>query len=172
MPMVPAMQVLVLAGLVRSLAATGGAIFHAIGRPQIETKWQIIRLCVLAALIYPLSVKWGIIGTSIAVFWSIFVANLGFSFMGIKITRCGLKRYGKAIGLPLVSMLVMVSSIFALKSVINRVEIGVLALLAGVGVLVFLAISYLHDRVFDYGIQSLIKDQLLALRGIGTSPGD
>lgn len=172
MPMVPAMQVLVLAGLVRSLAATGGTIFHAIGKPQIDTKLQIIRLSVLAALIYPLSVKWGITGASIAVFWSIFFANLGFSFMVIKITGCGFKRYGKAIGIPLVSMLVMVSSIFALRSVIDRVEIGVLGLLVGVGVLVFLAISYLHDRLFDYGIQSLIKHQLLALRGIGASPGN
>jgi len=172
MPMVPAMQVLVLAGLVRSLAVTGGTIFHAIGKPQIDTKLQIIRLSVLAALIYPLSVKWGITGASIAVFWSIFFANLGFSFMVIKITGCGFKRYGKAIGIPLVSMLVMVSSIFALRSVIDRVEIGVLVLLVGVGVLVYLAISYLHDRIFDYGIQSLIKHQLFALRGIGASPGN
>jgi len=68
MPMVPAMQVLVFAGLIRSIQATRGAIFHAIGKPTIDTRWQVVRLSILAFSIYPFTIRAGIIGTSIAVF--------------------------------------------------------------------------------------------------------
>ena len=37
-PMVPAAQVLVMAGLLRSIAATTGPIFHALGKPKIDSK--------------------------------------------------------------------------------------------------------------------------------------
>ena len=37
MPMVPAMQVLVFAGLSRAIAATAGYIFYAVGKPKIDT---------------------------------------------------------------------------------------------------------------------------------------
>ncbi len=36
-PMVPVVQVLVLAGLIRSIAATTGPIFHGVGKPKINT---------------------------------------------------------------------------------------------------------------------------------------
>ncbi len=85
MPMVPAMQVLVLAGLVRSIQATTGPIFLAVNRPEIEPRWQTVRLLVLIILIYPLSINWGILGTSIAVFFSTFVSTLGFGFMVLKL---------------------------------------------------------------------------------------
>jgi len=100
MPMVPAIQMLVLAGLVRSIAATTGPIFHGIGKPRIDTIWQVIRLIVLIALIYPFTMRWGILGASISVLFSILVSTLGFSFMVIKITKCELKNFGKMIVLP------------------------------------------------------------------------
>ena len=80
MQTVPAVQVLVLAGLIRSIAATTGPIFHGVGKPKINTMWQTIRLIVLLSLIYPLSLRWSITGTSLAVLISIFVATIGFSF--------------------------------------------------------------------------------------------
>ena len=59
---------LVFAGLIRSIQATRGAIFHAIGKPTIDTRWQVVRLSILAFSIYPFTIRAGIIGTSIAVF--------------------------------------------------------------------------------------------------------
>ncbi|MFQ6084592.1 MAG: lipopolysaccharide biosynthesis protein, partial [Candidatus Aminicenantia bacterium] len=107
MSMVPAMQVLVFAGLVRSIAATTGPIFYAVGRPRIETRWQIVRLLVLAVLIYPFTIKWGILGASFAVFLSTFVSTTGFSFMVIRITTCEIKNFGRMIILPLINGIIM-----------------------------------------------------------------
>jgi len=165
MPMVPAMQVLVFAGLVRSIAATTGPIFYAVGKPKIETRWQTARLFIIAALIYPCTIKWGILGASIVVFLSIFVSNLGFSFNAIKITRCGIKNFGKTIALPLVNGIIMVISIFALKMSINTSGFLGFLSLVGIGILINLSITYLFDRHLNYRMQLLIKESLSSLRG-------
>jgi O-antigen/teichoic acid export membrane protein len=44
MPMVPAMMVLVLWGLIRSIGATTGPLFQSIGKPEMATKLQFIQL--------------------------------------------------------------------------------------------------------------------------------
>lgn len=67
LPMVPAMQILVLGGFIRSIAATAGAFFVAVGKPSIDTQAQLLRLITLSISIYPLTVYFGITGTSVAV---------------------------------------------------------------------------------------------------------
>jgi len=157
MPMVPAMQVLALAGLVRSIAATPGKIFHAIGKPEIDTKLQAVRFSVLAALIYPFTIKWGILGTSIAVFLSIVVSNSGFCFMALRVTKCRIRKFGEMIIFPLISMGVMVISIFILMININKIEILDFFLLLLFGILTYLCMIYLLDKFIKYGMYALIK---------------
>jgi len=160
MPMVPTMQVLVFAGLVRSIAATTGSIFHAVGKPKIETRWQMIRLFAIATLIYPCIIKWGILGASIVVFLSIFISNVGFCFEAIKITRCGIKYFGKTIALPLINGIIMVIFIFILKTSINISGFFGFLLLLGTGILISLSITYLFERYLNYRMQLLIKESL------------
>jgi len=164
MPMVPAMQVLVFAGLVRSIAATAGPIFYAVGKPRIDTKWQIVRLFVIAILIYPCIIKWGILGASIAVFLSIFVSNIGFSFDAIKITKCGSINFTKIIILPLINGVVMVSSIFILKTYINITGILNFILLLSVGILIYFVIIYIFDKHLNYNMQQLLRQNLISFR--------
>ncbi|GAH91042.1 unnamed protein product, partial [marine sediment metagenome] len=133
MPMVPAMQALVLAGLIRSIAATAGPIFYAVGKPEIVTRWQPVRLAVLAALIYPFTAKWGILGTSIAVFLSNLASAIGFSVKVIDITKCTAKGFAKKIILPSISASIMVLLIFVLKSGVKGAGILEFVLLVGVG---------------------------------------
>jgi O-antigen/teichoic acid export membrane protein len=164
MPMVPAMQVLVFAGLVRSIVATTGPIFEAVGKPKIDTKWQIVRLFVIAILIYPCIIKWGILGVSIVVFLSIFVMNIGCSFEVIKITRCGNKNFGKVLVFPLVNGMVMVSAIFVLRAYINTTGILNFFLLLSVGILVYFVIIYIFDKNLNYNMQQLLRQSLISFR--------
>jgi len=87
LPMVPAMRILVLAGLLRSIAATTGSIFYAVGQPEIETRWQLVHLLVLVLSIYPLAIRWGISGVASAILISTFVSTTGFVFEAARITR-------------------------------------------------------------------------------------
>ena len=160
MYMVPAMQVLVLAGLVRSIMATTGPIFRAVGKPEIETKWQIVRLSVLAALIYPLTIKYGILGTSIVVFVSAFVSTIGFSSMAIEVTKCKLKEFSKMIVLPLINGVIMVLIIAILKNNVNDVGILEFILFISVAILTTMSITYLFDKFLNYKMQLLIRGGL------------
>ena len=146
MPMVPAMQVLVFAGLVRSMAATTGPIFQAVGKPKIITKWQPVRLFVLIALIYPFTIQWGILGTSLAVFLSNFVSSTGFSVMVVRITKCEVRNFTKRLILPLISTLIAISFIFVLKNGINIIGSLEFLLFSGVSILIYLIATYILDR--------------------------
>ncbi|MFH1760217.1 MAG: lipopolysaccharide biosynthesis protein, partial [bacterium] len=92
---VPVLQVLVFAGLVRSIMATIGPVFLAAGKPRIDTKWQLIRLLVLITLIYWFTVKWGMVGTAVAVVASNVAATAGFFYDLIRVLKITLIKLAK-----------------------------------------------------------------------------
>jgi len=165
MPAVPAMQILVFAGLIRSIAAGAGYIFYAVGKPKIDTRWQIVRLFVIATLIYPFTIKWGILGTSIVVFLSIFVSNIGFCFKAIKITRCGVKNFANTMIFPLVGGTTSVLVILGLKNIMN-IGFWEFIIFACTGILAYLCVIYLSVRFFHYKIQALRKKSIQLLGGV------
>ena len=161
-PMVPAMQVLVFAGLIRSIMATTGPIFQAVGKPKIETKWQIVRLFIIVVLIYPFTVKWGIFGTSIIIFLSAFISTVGFSYRVIKVINCKLKEFSKIIALPLINGIIMVLALTLLKENLNNVGIWEFFLLISIGILNTIIIIYFFDKFLNYKIQLLVKSNLIS----------
>ena len=162
-PMVPAIQILALAGLLRSIAATTGPIFHGVGRPKTDTVWQIIRLTVLAALIYPLSTNWGILGTSIAVLLSISIATIGFSIEVIKITKCGKHNFLKMTIFPISNTIIMISILYTLKYIFLLKTISTFVIFIIIGLFIYVSISVLFDKLLNYGINTLLKESIQAL---------
>jgi O-antigen/teichoic acid export membrane protein len=61
------MQILALAGLVRAVAATGGPLFVATGRPHRDFWMNLCRVGLIACTIYPFTRLWGISGTAASV---------------------------------------------------------------------------------------------------------
>lgn len=160
LPMVPAMKVLALASLVRSIAATAGPVFHGIGKPRIDTVWQVVRLIVLVILIYPLTMRWGILGASISVLFSILVSTLGFSSMVLKITECEFKNFGKMIALPLLCSIIMMVVVIVLKSSVQPTGFLEIFFIIGAGATSYFFLMFLFDRLFNYGIREIIKESI------------
>ena len=169
MPMVPAMMALVFWGLIRSIGATTGPIIYAAGRPKILTKYQLFQLITLIILIYPLTVHWGILGTSLAVLFASMGANALAFYTAIKITRCGICNFIRTITFPLTSSLVAIVSIFLLKKIYwvtpNVSLIPFVLSLISYG-LVYFGVTYLFDRFSTYKIQHLVKEVFLTSRGL------
>jgi len=163
MPMVPAMQVLAIWGILRAVG-TVGPVAQAVGKPRIATNIQLVQLIVLATLIYPLSVRWGILGTSLAVVFGSLVARLISSYMVIKITECRIKSFCRLIAFPLTGTIIMVLPIFFLK-MHSVISIGILEFLMyiGLGILIYLGITYLFDRFLNYKMELIIRDSLYSL---------
>jgi lipopolysaccharide exporter len=64
---VPLVRVLAVYGVMRSMGASFGPVFQAIGRPDLSTKIQIFNLAVMLAAIYPMMSRWGTVGAAGAV---------------------------------------------------------------------------------------------------------
>ena len=163
MPIVPVMRVLVFVGLVRSIAATAGFIFYAVGKPKIDTKLQIVRLLVMVFLIYPLTIKWGILGLSTTVFLSIFISTIGFSFYVIKITRCEIKDFSKTLAIPLINGGIVILFIYVLKIIAGN-GMWQFIMFICTGVLTYFIMAYLTDKFLKYKMQALIKETFQSLR--------
>ena len=146
MPMVPAIEVLVLAGLLRSISATTGPVFQAVGKPEIVTKWQPVRLFVLLAVIYPFTVQWGILGTSLAVVSCNLISTVGFSVKVVRIIQCDAGSFLKRIILPSINTLAVLSIIVILKNTITTVRALELILLIGISILIYLGATYISDK--------------------------
>ena len=161
MPMVPAMQVLALWGAIRSIGATTGPIFQGVGNPGIATKLQFGQLILLVILIYPFTIRWGILGASWAVVFAALIANLVGGYMVIKVTKCGIQNFCKMTGLPLINMGIMISSISILKVYwLNLIGIRGLFLFILLGILIYFGVTYLFEKFFDYRLRFTIKKSL------------
>jgi len=157
MPIVPAMQVLALAGLTRSIITTTISLFRATGKPKIETRWQIVRLVVIVIIIYPLTMKYGILGTSIAIALSAFISSIGFCIQAIKMIQCGTKAFGKLLMMPLAGSIIISLSLFILKFYINGETAAGFIVLVFIGILIFIGANFIFDRFLDYRIRALFK---------------
>jgi lipopolysaccharide exporter len=155
---VPAMQVLACAGLVRSIAATTGPLFYAVGMPTVDTRWQFIRLLVMAVLIYPCTAQAGIVGASIAVLVSILASTVGFSYKAMTITGYRLMGFSKIVLPPLINGIIMVVAVFFLKQRIGiQGLLGFFALFT-IGVTLYCILAYVFNRRGTEDIRWLVKE--------------
>lgn len=81
-PIIPVVQVLVIAGLTRSFQALAGALFQACGRPDLDFKMNVPRALALAVLIWPMTAWAGLEGAASVVIVALLV-SLPIWFYGV-----------------------------------------------------------------------------------------
>ena len=152
MPMVPAMQVLCMFGVTRALNGTMGSIFQGIGLPKIITFGSGFQLLILIAIIYPMTSKWGITGTSLAV---IIPNILVLIYLTQKLISYMDYRLGHFINLlfpPLVGSIIACIAMAFLKNWSNgRLISFLLSILLGFGL--YLIVVFQMDKAFKYGLK-------------------
>jgi O-antigen/teichoic acid export membrane protein len=67
LPAVEALRILAVFGCLRSIGVLSGYLYNATGRPRISFYFTLVKLAVIAVLIYPLTVGYGIAGTAMAI---------------------------------------------------------------------------------------------------------
>lgn len=167
LPMVPALQLLALSGLIRSLSTTTGAVFQGIGKPGIISKLQFARLIITAILVYPLISYLGIIGAALTVIISQMATDPVAVYLAVKNTGNGIRDVTKFLSLPLFNAAIMILIIFIFRTYVFD-SVGLLAFLFFVilGVVIYIAMTYICDRKLGYGIISLFKEQWRAVKGV------
>lgn len=170
MPMVPAMQVLALWGLIRSLGSTQSPLLYAIGKPQIITKIHFLQAILLISIIYPFTIKWGILGASLAVLLTSLINPIGYYayYYILNKIRCPILTFVRLLVIPLISTLVMV--LFIKLFFIYLPELNFITFLGavGIGILIYLGVIYYFEKQYNYNITNLVK-QIIPKKTSGIS---
>lgn len=67
LPAAEILKILAVFGLFRALAAANGNLFNGIGKPNIDFRIALARLCLILIIIYPLILYFGLIGAALSV---------------------------------------------------------------------------------------------------------
>ena len=157
-PMVPALKVLCLAGILRCASSTLGPLLLAIGKPKLITIGQVARLVVLAISVISFTVWWGIMGTAFAVIVS---AITSFSFYGIMAFRLlGIKLFDftKHLLPPILGGLILTFTLMAFKSNLVGTYINNIFLCICLSGVVYLLSVWSCDKIWRCGaIDVLLK---------------
>jgi PST family polysaccharide transporter/lipopolysaccharide exporter len=153
-PMVPTMQLLAAYGLLRSLGATFGPVWKALGRPDYITKLSALRVALIALLIYPLTMRFGIDGTALTI-----VAVYVFPMMPIDlylIVRSVDTTYArllKEVSYPFVASSLMALAVWVAQTRFEpqspALEFGALVSL---GIVVYVTIALVLMKQFNWGL--------------------
>jgi lipopolysaccharide exporter len=158
-PLLPALGVLLLWGLIRAITSAAEPLLTGIGRPATVTRGKALQLALLAILIYPLTLNWGIVGaawaTVIAAISSIWLVALASRY-----SESSWADYTRAVGVPAANTAVMLAVLFGLKAWGILPSAGwTLAWAPLVGAAVYFGAAFVARRYFGYA-----KDGLLIAR--------
>ncbi|HDK26094.1 MAG TPA: lipopolysaccharide biosynthesis protein [Candidatus Atribacteria bacterium] len=163
-PMVKAMQLLAVAGLIKSVVSTGSPLFTGSGYPNYEFYMQLIRGFIILLVIYPLIELMGISGAAIGVILSVAGMLIIWYPFSQKIIRVSWHKYFDTFWPPLFCSLIMAGSIYIAKLYWNPIQqpLGMAILMfvtvVVMSVCVYIAAMYLLQRCYSkYDILNEVK---------------
>jgi lipopolysaccharide exporter len=158
LPMVPAMQLLAGAGLIKSIISTGSPLFAGSGYPHFEFYMQLIRGLITIIGIYPLTIYMGIPGAALCVILSVVGMLIIWYPFSQNITKASWDKYANILGPPLFSSLFMAGSIYLSRLYWNPIQqppilaVSVFIGISIISILVYVAVMYILQlccRNFD-----------------------
>jgi len=153
MSMVPAMQALCIFGVTRAVNATIGSIFQGIGKPNIITFGAGLQLIILVIIIYPLTNKWGILGTSLAVVIPNVLVMFYLSEKLVNIMNYRLANFIRSLLPPIIGGATMCIVMLSFQIWTDGSLISFLFSIL-LGFSVYLIVIYKIDKTFNYGLKN------------------
>jgi len=159
---VAAMQGLAVWGLIRSVGATLGPVFQARGRPDIGTKIQLAKLIILAIIIYPLTVNYGMIGTVWAVVISALVIHPFADYILIRFIKISGWEFVKRLFYPMLGTgLTWLGLFFIQSQIANSTNFLNFFGLIIAGALIYLGVMAIFSKLGWYKVS--IKSYLIKI---------
>jgi len=159
-PMIPALQVLAVVGLITSIGSVIGPVLKATEtlRPVLYLQW--VRIILLATLIYPLTKTWGIVGTASAIAATRVLMYFPGLYYASRIMNCSMTKMNQPLLLPLIASVVMSLAVVSIKMFVlksnNYITFSLEVLLA---FMLYSVSIWVMDSIFDMGVRSVIKEQ-------------
>lgn len=163
-PMVKAMQLLAVAGLIKSVVSTGSPLFTGSGHPNYEFYMQLTRGFIILLVIYPLIELMGISGAAIGVILSVAGMLIIWYPFSQKIIRVSWRKYFETFWPPLFCSLLMAGSICIAKIYWNPIQqpLALAMLIFGsiviMSIFVYIVSMYLLQKYYpSYNIFDEVK---------------
>jgi len=152
MPIVTAMQLLAVAGLIKTIVSTGSPLFTGSGYPNYEFYMQLIRGLTIIIVIYPLIIYMGIPGAALGVILSVAGMSIIWYPLSQKITKAPWRKYFDNFWPPLFCSLLMAGSIYVAKLYWNPMQQPL-----GMAIFVFVTIVIMSIGVYIASVYLLQK---------------
>jgi len=157
-PMVRAMQILSIYGLMRSIGKTTGPLFKSVGRPDIETKLGFLRMVLIAVLIIPAVDAFGIEGAAgLVVGVSLFPMIPLDIYLLLDTVEASFERFLSELGYPLVASVGMFAAVVELRGQLPVTGVLEFVALVVAGVVTYAAIVGVFMVQFDWTIQQNVQ---------------
>ncbi len=155
-PLLPALGVLLIWGLVRAITNTADPLLHGIGRPELVTRNKAIQLAILAIAIYPFTSRWGIEGAA----WATVVAattSVWILVLATRLTAISASEVARVVGFPLLHTGVMLGVLFGIDR-LRLMPSGVLVLVWAplIGAITYFGAAAFSRRIWSYGQDGLL----------------
>ena len=161
LPMVPALQILVFFGLFRSVAACTGPLFKAMGKPKVIFWIMFWKLVVIAIIIYPLTIYYGIMGAAIAVTAPMALEQFFLWPIVKRITGISIRSLLAQMAKPLILAVSMYGLIMLLKTVLPLTSIPLFFFYVLFGMAMYGIGVFIFDKELINEIKNLktVKEQ-------------
>lgn len=160
-PIIIPLQILCIFGAIRSIGATMGSLYKSVGKPYITFYNNLVKLFVLAIIIYPLTKYYGLIGVSLAItiptVIQLFIVTTIFSRM----FKVRIVKLLKIISPYAFSSFFMGLTMFLLKNVSLKSDMlsFLLSILGGIFVY-FSILKLLPDKMESFKIADLLGSKI------------
>jgi PST family polysaccharide transporter/lipopolysaccharide exporter len=158
LPMVPAMQLLAVYGVYRAVGKTMGALWKSVGRPDYITKTSLLKVLVIAALIYPATARWGITGTAVLVLGVNLVVSMPINlYITARVLETTSLRILSETAYPLVAAGVMAAATWYVGSAVALPAWLELVVMTATGAAVYAATVLALDLGTGWGVRGDIQ---------------
>lgn len=137
MPAVGPLQILCFFGGFRAIGALNGYVYNAIGRPDIPFYMNTAKLMVIIAIIYPLTVRFGLTGTAIAVTLPLVVQFFVAIYIFTRVLALKVMNVNKVLLISAVQSLTMAAVIIICKRIFSIDDIFALISLVVLGIFIY-----------------------------------
>jgi len=155
---VPVLQILVIYSAIQAFGKINNSLLKAVGRPDINTKFQFLRLMIVAVLIFPLAELAGLLGVAAAVTIGVGATKLPHLYFSLQRAGASVKDFLSVNSPPMFASAVMGGCVFVVShwttAFDSRVQLISSILVGGIA---YVATILLIEQYSDYELTGLLR---------------
>ncbi|WP_336328789.1 lipopolysaccharide biosynthesis protein [Halovenus sp. HT40] len=164
-PIITTLQILSIYGLLHGITRHVGSVWKTLDRPNYMLYTGTLRVALIAIFILPATTRWGIDGTALTVTAIYIFPMLPIDiYLTTRLTDMRMRPFYMEYLYPFIAAATMFSSLWYARSMIDVSPLVELFVLIPSGAVIYIAVSALLERQFDWGIGQIVRTVAKGMR--------